>query len=502
MSSRAFVDGRWWQDGTPFSFLVENGRIVAHGVDPSFADEIVDLGGAWVMPGFIDCHMHVLPAGLQALQLDLSDASSREEVLLRIRERAADLAPTEWILAVQYDANRFDDGVDVNADELEAASDGRRTILRHASGHACVASRSALLEAGIRSDTEDPRGGTIVRDQSGEPTGLLLENAMELVYRKAPDVPPDQWPKAIDAVSARLLSRGITCASDMMTGQRGLAAELAGYRNSRSKLRIRFFVQWNRMFGKHAEPEVRLPNDERLRVVGIKLFADGAIGSGTAAIYGSYTTGGEGNLIYPPEEVKRRVLAADAAGYHIAIHSIGDRSTDVVLDAYEACADPSKHRLEHVMLLSDEQIQRIRRNSIRVTMQPEFLRVFGAAYRRRLGPDRAMNLKRIRSLHEVGVIVGLSSDNPIVPGDPWTGIRAAAMRPDGFHPAEAISLREAVSLYTHGAAAANFEESEMGALAPGQLADFQLYGSDPIEGEGKLIATFVGGEQAWPNSES
>lgn len=501
MSSRAFVGGRWWRDGAAFSFLVENRRIVAHGVDPSFADEIVNLDGAFVMPGFIDCHMHVLPAGLQALQLDLSGASSREEVLRRVRKRAADLAPTDWVLAVQYDANRFEDGIDVGADELDAASGGRKTILRHSSGHACVASRSALLEAGVRADTEDPRGGTIVRNRSGEPTGLLLENAMEFVYRKAPDLPPDQWPDAIDAVSATLLSKGITCASDMMTGQRGLAAELAAYRNAQSKLRIRLFVQWNRVFGKHAEPDAQLPDDDRLRFLGVKLFADGAIGSGTAAIYGSYMSGGDGTLIYPPEELKRRVLAADEAGYRITIHSIGDRSTDLVLDVYEACADPSKHRLEHAMLLSDEQIQRIRRSSIRVTMQPEFLLAFGPAYQRRLGPERAANLKRIRSLLDAGIIVGLSSDNPIVPGDPWTGIRAAAMRPDGFNQAEAISLREAVNLYTQGAAAANFEETEMGSLDPGQLADFQLYDSDPIEGDGRLIATFVGGEQAWPKSE-
>ncbi|MER3466327.1 MAG: hypothetical protein C4340_04085, partial [Armatimonadota bacterium] len=304
---------------------------------------------------------------------------------------------------------------------------------------------------------------------------------MELVYRV---VPPPTLTESVDAIHAAARSMrtmGITCATDMATGSRGLSEELKAYRRASENgcaIRLRTFILWGRIFGKRGEPDFRLEATPMLRNLGVKLFADGAIGAGTAAMTAEYVTGGTGMLVYEPDDLRERVRVAYEAGHVVAIHSIGDRCTDAVLDAFKAAGDAWRHRVEHVMALRDEQIQRIYRLGLRVTLQPEFLLRFGHAYFRQLGEQRARTLKRARSLADAGVTIGLSSDRPIVPGDPWDGIRSAVSRPPGFDPSEAISVEEAIDMYTLGAAKVN-DETELGSLAAGEWADFQLYEHDP-----------------------
>ncbi|RMG22957.1 MAG: amidohydrolase [Armatimonadetes bacterium] len=487
-----FKNVRTSETSEPITLHAEDGRWTSVAFSEREADTVVDLEGGFVLPGFVDCHCHVLPMGLDLQAVDLSGCWTREEVLRTIADAAAS-HEDGWLLAVQYDQTRFPEGSHLTIAELDPVTKGIPTILRHSSGHAAVVNSAVLQIAGIEAETEDPPGGEIVRDPNGRPLGPLLENAMGLAYRAAPKPTVARMRDAILAAQRRLRSLGITCANDMATGSRGLEAELAAYRMAAEErvCRTRLTILWERVFGEGGEqPSLETP-PEWLRVYGIKLFADGAIGAGTAAMTEEYVTGGRGMLIYEPEELAEKVRTADSAGYRVAIHSIGDRSTATVLDAIEQTPRPSRHRVEHVMVLDANLIERIQRLGIAVTLQPEFLLRFGHAYKRQLGAERAARLKPLRTLRQAGIPVGLSSDLPIVPGDPWDGIRTAAARPEGFDQEENLTLEEAVEGYTRGAALANGDEDQ-GVLGAGCWADFQVYDKDPIQHpDAKLVGTFV-----------
>jgi predicted amidohydrolase YtcJ len=378
----------------------------------------------------------------------------------------------------------FPGALHLTRDDLDRVVPNRPVLLRHSNGHASVANTRALEAAGISPDIADPKGGTYVRDGSGRLTGVLLERAHEAVTSAAPGPKLEEMVEAILRAGEAMAADGITTATDMMTGRWDLDTELHAYRIAAErgcKVRLRLYMQWATVLGKRAISPGKLTDHieamkgDGCQVCGVKLFADGAIGSATAAIYGSYpTTGGDGQLIYAPSELERRILEADRAGWRVAVHAIGDRATDHVLDAFEKTADARRHRLEHAMILSDAQVDRVARAGCHVSMQPEFLIRFGHAYRAQL-PDVFSQLKRVRSLLEAGVVVSFSSDRPIVPGDPRVGVFAASNRPAGFDAEENIPLEVAVMLYTLGGWISNEERASGGEIAVGQVADFQVY---------------------------
>jgi len=475
--------------------LVEDGRVVWNTTDPHVTSDApaMDLGGSRVLPKFIDAHCHILPGGLDLQKLNLTAFQTKEEVLDAVRERHQS-HPEGWLMAVHYDQTKFDDG-HLSRIDLDKIDSHRPILLRHSNGHASVANTAALVAAGITRDTTDPKGGTYVRDASGDLTGVLLEKAHEIVTAAAPSPTLEQMTDAILAAGERMSKLGIGAATDMMTGRYNLPLELEAYRLAAEKgnpVRVRLCMQWGEVFRPAASGGRAVPvelaehfqrvqdwDQNRLRIWGIKIFADGAIGSATAAIYGRYTGSSEdvtedGTLMYAPERLREMVRIADAAGFPIAIHTIGDRSTDLVMEAYEALGDASRHRIEHAMILSDTQIERLARLGAHVTMQPEFLHRFGHAYRRQLGADRASRLKRVRSVLDAGISLSFNSDFPIVPGEPWIGIDTASNRPEGFDPSENCTRDEAIRAYTVMGAVANHEADLMGELKAGQLADFQL----------------------------
>jgi predicted amidohydrolase YtcJ len=417
--------------------------------------------------------------------LNLKNTSSREDVFALLRKHAGGVNDGNWILAVHYDANRFEDKRDITALELENACPGVPIVLRHASGHACVASSSALRLAGISKDTQNPEGGVIVRDESGEPTGLLQEDAMSLVYRVVPKPDKYQMRDAIKNAMRSMMSYGITCASDMMTGSYGLEEEFWAYEKAIEEtggFRCRLYIAWEYLFEKGDFDKRDFPGSEFLKVGGVKLYADGAIGAGTAAFYEPDLMGCEGILIHEPKDLERKILLAEGAGFSAAVHAIGERAVDVVLDALSKTKNPSKHRIEHAMALNDNSLRRIAEMQIPVVMQPEFLSAFHKTYFSRLKESVARKLKPLRSLIDGGARVALSSDRPIVDGNPWTGIYAASHREEfGFDPNENINMKEAAELYTKSGAIANGEKGRYGFLEPSAFADFQVYQERPIE---------------------
>lgn len=474
--------GRWWLE-------TDAATIIAVEEDQGQPRDL-DHEGAFLLPAYIDAHCHILPTGLDFLKLHLGAATIPEEVLDLVAEFERTLPEGKWCLAVHYDQTKFPDGAHLHRDQLDAISATRPILLRHVNGHASVGNSAALAAAKVGPDTVNPAGGEYVRDESGHLTGVLLEHAHEFVTAQVPNPTRDEMVEAILAASRAMRAVGIIAATDMMTGRYDLAMELEAYRLASEHpdcIIMRMFLQWSRVFGPRGIDPAKLRelsqamNPKRCRVEGIKIFADGAIGSATAAIYGSYTGQApaetSGQLIYPPERLAEMVRIADAAGWRIAIHSIGDYSTDLVLDAYATSEDPTRHRLEHAMLLSDAQIARIKQIGCHVTMQPEFLMRFGHAYQRQLGPERSWNLKRMRSITDAGIPLSLNSDRPIVAGNPEDGIRMAVHRPDGFNPAEALTVTEAIDGYTKFAAEANGDGDWLGQIAPGYLAEFNVRAS-------------------------
>ncbi len=464
----------------PLSICTDKGKIT----------EIRDgnvLGGKYVLPGFVDSHCHILPTGLDLLKLHLGQCESHNDILQAVLERHELMPRGEWLHAVHYDQTKFPDGAHLTKTELDNISTERPILLRHVNGHASIANSAALQVANVTNATPDPKGGTFARDSSGEVNGVLLERAHEIVTSAAPDPELDEMVAAILTASERMSALGITTATDMMTGRWDLDRELQAYHLASQrgcKIRLRLYIQWATMLGPRGiDPSERIAamNPDLCAVKGLKIFADGAIGSATAAIYGEFTGGGNGTLIYEPARLKEMARQGHEAGYAIAIHTIGDRSTDLVMDAIAATDDPARHRIEHAMILSDAQIERMAKLGSKCSMQPEFLMRFGHTYQRQLGPEIANKIKRMRRVKDAGVRLSLSSDRPIVAGNPWDGIWCAVNRPEGFDPAEALTLREAVDGYTIKGAEANDDAGVHGELMPGAWADLQLYDENPLK---------------------
>ncbi len=485
--------------------LVTDGRVVARGPEVESEGKAVDMEDAYLMPSFIDNHCHILPTGLDLAKLHLGGCDSHEEVLQKVRERLPDVEPGKWLHAVHYDQTRYQ-GEHLTRHQLDKISPNTPILLRHVNGHASVANSAALSAAGISENEANPSGGEFRRDAHGLIDGVLLEHAHERVTAASPKPSREEMVEAIMQAGGKMAALGISCASDMMTGRFSLEEELEAYAAAAEKgnpIRVRLYLQWGTVFGPRAIDAGRLRELEAAmkpqscRVAGIKIFADGAIGSATAAIYGRYTgapaTGPllsakshsvetaetSGTLIYAPEKLANMVRTAHDAGYRLAIHSIGDYATDLVMNVYEATGDPSRHRIEHAMLLSDAQIERLAKLDISVSMQPEFLMHFGHSYLRQLGPERARTLNRAHSLLEAGVRLSFSSDRPIVAGNPQDGMRNAVHRPDTFDPEENISPSEAWLAYTSAGARANGDDDQ-GDLEVGDLADFQRFEDDPL----------------------
>ncbi len=486
-----------------------DGVIVGIGPDVGEAEETVDLGRKWVAPSFNDSHCHILPTGLDLKKLHLGSCSTHEEVLEAVRSRLDEVEPRQWLHAVHYDQTKFPGAEHLNRNQLDAISTEVPILLRHSNGHASVANSAALQAAGIGEKVEDPVGGTYVRDDSGRLNGVLLERAHEHVTSQSPEPSLDQMVAAILLASEEMSKFGITAASDMMTGRWHLMKELEAYRLASergAKVRFTLWMQWATVLGPRAftasqiDEHVRKMDPRRCAVGGVKIFSDGAIGSATAAIYGRYETEPEdgraesGQLIYNPTKLTEMVVKATQRGYAVAVHAIGDRAVDVTLNAFETSGAPARHRLEHAMILSDAQIERLARVGCFVTMQPEFLHRFGHAYKVQLGDERASKLKRARSVLDAGLRMSFNSDRPIVLGDPVIGIQTAVNRPEGFVQEENITPAEAFRAYTLGGAVANRQDGWLGLLEEGFAADFGVYEENPAEKISRPVTTFLGAE--------
>ncbi len=494
------------------ALLVEDGLVKRLGRRSELAAEHpnakrIDLEGGAVIPAFNDCHCHILRLGLELERPDLRHCRSVAEIQAALLDWAESNPDAEWIVGRNYDQNILAEGRHITADELEAVGRGKPVYLGHISRHLGVASNKALELAGIREDTPDPPDGIIVRDETGRPTGVLLEMALSLVEEALPEPSVTEMAEAILAAGRKLAQRGILAASDAFSGGwYDLDKELLAYAEALelgAPVRMTLMcsmdavmeIGWTDLAD--AAPPAKHPD---LRLGAIKLMADGALTSRTAALLEAYEDQDtNGVLIYPEEEIVERIVRAHRGGWQVAVHAIGDRAVKACLDGFgraqaENPRRDARHRIEHCMMVNEELIDRMAELGIVACAQPEFIWGLCHAYRQGLGP-RAERLMPYRTWQEHGVPLCFGSDQPVVSGDPLLGWRQAVerrCRDGGFlGPEEGLDPLTALRCYTNGGAYATFDD-RIGSLEPGKQARFVVLSRRPedvLDPEMRILAT-------------
>jgi predicted amidohydrolase YtcJ len=499
---------------------VEGGRVThvfAAGAElpAGLAGRRVDLCGATVLPGLTDAHLHLQSLGAASRRLDLRGARSEAEAAALVRETAALTPAGHWIQGRGWDQNSWPGGEMPGRAALDRAAPDNPVLLTRVDGHALWVNGHALALAGITAATPDPSGGEILRHfVHGEPTGVLVDTAADLIEDRLPA--PTAAEVRANLMAALDLCRraGLTAVHDMGTSPEALDALRA--LESEGRLTLRVFVYlggpWDRV-----EAALRGPIEqgELVRVVGAKLFVDGALGSRGAALLVPYSDRPDtsGLVVTPPEELARRVRVVDAAGLQVAIHAIGDRANRTALDAIAALGPvrrARRHRIEHAQVVSPGDVARFAALGVVASMQPTHATSDMGWAPARLGPGRLAGAYAWRTLLRAGATLVLGSDAPVESHDPWRGVYAAVtgqdlsgQPPGGFQPAERLTVTEALEGFCVSPAAV--VGAGPAAIVPGAPADLTVVDLDPLApgtsparlARARALRTVVAGREVW-----
>ena len=486
--------------------IAENGRITFVG---STADALMrapagaqrlDLKGRTVLPGLTDAHAHLSGIGFRELEFDLEGTASVAELQARLKTRSAQTKPGDWLTGRGWIESRWTPAVFPTRQDLDAVVADRAVVLRRSDGHSLVANSLALKRAGIDRNTRDPAGGKILRDAAtGEPTGLLVDDAMELVNRLIPPHFEDDILKAVETGAHRSERLGWTQLQIAGNSWQEMEIICRLHRGGRIKLRL-----YDAINGPGADAERLLKqgariNDcgGRLTVRGIKVYIDGALGSRGAALLEPYSDspGNTGLLVNSEQTLYPLLTQALKRGIQIETHAIGDRGNRIMLDLYEKAFNevPSQSRLvpeprwriEHAQVLSLADIPRFAKLHVIASMQPSHAigDMFFAP--QRLGPARLAGAYAWRSLLDSGAVIAAGTDAPVEKGDPRVEFYAAVTRRsidgianDDWHLEQRVSRDEALRMMTRAPAYAAFQENERGSIEVGKQADFSVFSAD------------------------
>ncbi len=482
---------------------------------PQRPDFRVDGKGRVMVPGLIDAHAHVMGIGFAALTLDLSETRSLDEALKKIANYAAAHPDRPWIIGRGWNQELWGLGRFPTAAELDAVVGGKPVWLERVDGHAGWANSKALTLAGVTSATRDPAGGHIERIKpSGAPAGVLVDNAMELVGKFIPAPRPEDRDLAFGEAQRILHRYGITAVADMGTSIEDWQAFRRAGDNGTLHIRIMSYAAGTEQMALIGGPgPTPWLYDDRLRLNGVKLYLDGALGSRGAALKAPYadSPGNTGLRIVTDTQLKNLMSRAALDNFQIAVHAIGDGANTAALDAIAEMADTYKGdrrwRIEHAQVLDPADIPRFGKLGVIASMQPVHQTSDRLMAEARLGPTRLSGAYAWRSLRAAGARLAFGSDAPVELADPWAGLAAAMTRqgPDGqpfggWQPQEKVDFETALSAYTVDAAWAGFGDGKFGRIAVGYRADFLLIDRDPqLASPGELrgtrvIQTWVGGK--------
>jgi predicted amidohydrolase YtcJ len=482
----------------------------------------VNLEGNLLMPGLIESHGHLFYLGQSQLGLNLRGIKTKKAVLERIREYASSLKKGQWLFGRGWDQSDWSGQQFPTAKELDQILPDNPAVLYRIGGHAAWLNSPALELAGIDAATKNPVGGKIVRDAGGQPTGILVDNAMNLV-REFVDANRSKNPiKVLKAAQAEALGNGITTFHDLAYPSNRLYIYKWLFRFRILKINLHVYLQADENLTEYVtqNPPASTTNG-RLTIRAIKVFYDGAMGSFGALLSEPYSDqpGNSGLQTTSDDTLIKIARLAKDNGYQLAVHAIGDLANSKTLDIFEKTIGNDSHhvyrwRIEHAQFLKSEDIKRIAENQYIPSMQPIHATSDMKWVVSRLGPERAQTTYAWRSLIEAGSIVAGGSDAPVEPINPFWGLYAAETRQDhfgqpvgGFIPQEKVTRSQALQMYTTWGAFAGFEENEIGRLKQGYRADLIILDRDVSRVPAKdllktrVLRTYVRGEQVFGNTD-
>lgn len=499
------------------SLVVREGRVVFAGrrgdISADAREVVLDLGGRAVLPGLVDGHGHLMLLAKARLELNLASAGSEEEIAAMVGAAAARRQAGEWIAGRGWDQTRWPGQRFPSRESIDRAAPGHPVALVRVDGHATWASSAALARANITRHTGDPPGGRIPRDDHGEPTGLLIDTAQDLVRPLVPPPSEERFDEAVRAVIAECLAKGLTGVHEPGLDLAAVASYARLIGRGHFPFRVFAALSGKKAWGEYRErAAIETVGDGRLTVGAIKLWLDGALGSRGAALHAPYCDdpGNTGLVLVPPEEVERLTREASSRGFHVWVHAIGDRANSLVLDVFEkvrAAGGPRPRlRVEHAQILAPSDIPRFARLGVVPSMQPTHCTSDMRWAGERLGPERLQGAYAWRSVLDTGAYIAGGSDFPVEDANPFHGLHAAVTRRprDGddprWQPAQRMTRDEAVRSFTIWNARSIGRESELGSLEPGKRADLIALSDDVFTCAEQNIAgitpvlTMVGGE--------
>lgn len=487
------------------------------------ATRSMDFPGAFIYPGFADAHAHLSGLGSSLERVKLADTRTYEEVIARVVAGAAALPAGEWVLGRGWDQTRWPVKDFPTHEALSRAVPNHPVSVTRVDGHALLANERAMQLAGITASTPDPPGGRIERDASGRPTGVFVDNAENLITRVIPRATPEQARRQLLAAAAEVHRWGLTSVHDagVSRGTIDLMETMAA--QGELDLRTYIMISADTADERHyfARGPVNGAHGERIWIRSVKVYADGALGSRGAALLAPYADdpGNAGLLVTPPERIQSLVHSALAAGFQVATHAIGDRGNRIALDVYETAlrqkpAPDHRFRVEHAQVVALSDIPRFARLRVIPSMQASHQRSDMRWAEQRVGPDRIRGAYAWRSLLRNGSIIPNGSDAPVEAVNPLISFYAAVTRqdesgypPGGWYPAQRMTRVEALKAMTLWPAFAGFQESLLGSIKAGKLADFTVLDRDimtvptnQILGA-SVVATFVGGRRVYGRGE-
>lgn len=507
------------------AFAVRDGRVVFVGSKQEAAvlkganTRVIDAGGHTVIPGMVDAHAHFGGLAQKLRAVDLVGTRSYDEVIARVVERAKSVPKGMWIEGRGWDQNAWGDTRFPTHDKLSGAVPDHPVVLTRVDGHATLVNAAAMRIATLTAASVDPAGGKIQRDAQNNPTGVLVDNAKELVDRKVPDATPAQFRAAVVDAIKEIHRWGLVGVHD--AGASRSAIDLYENMAQSGDLNLRLYVMISDDSAAISHymsigPRSALYNGQ-MWVRAIKLYADGAMGSRGAALLEPYSDdpNNSGLLLSAPAHIREVAARALKAGFQVNTHAIGDRGNRVVLDAYEAALKTvptvdHRFRVEHAQILNYDDIPRFAQLGVIPSMQASHQSSDMYWIGKRLGPTRVLGAYAWRSLISSGVVVPNGSDFPVELVNPLISFHAAIARQDGndwpaggWYPEQRMTREEALRSMTLWPAYAAFQEKEMGSITNGKFADFVILDQDimriPAELvlRTKVISTYVGGKEVY-----
>ncbi|MGD8506725.1 MAG: amidohydrolase [Candidatus Bathyarchaeota archaeon] len=493
------------------AIAIKDNKIVAVGTNEQVQawignqTRVMNLNGKTVVPGFIDTHVHMRGFGRFLTTIDLREVNSIKKMQQLLQERVQKTPKQKWILGRGWDQEKFKEKRYPTREDLDEAAPTNPVIFTRVCGHICVVNSQALELADISRDTVARSGGQIDKNlETGEPTGILRENALDLVWNIVPEPSEEELTEICELACQKAVEAGLTSVHWFV--QSSVEIRILQRLRVKNRLAIRIYL---------VVPVGLLDcltdaglltgfGDSMIKIGSIKILADGSLGARTAALKQPYNDkpSTKGMMLYSQKSLNEMALKAHRIGFQLAIHCIGDQAVDMTLKALEKALKETprenhRHRLEHVSVLNESLIQRMKRLGIVASVQPHFV-VSDFWVVKRVGKARARWVYPFKTLIENGILVVGGSDCPVEPISPILGIYAAVNR-KAFQQ-ERITVEEAIRIYTANAAYASFEEKTKGSIEAGKLADLvvlsdDLGGIEPRKIEDvKVEMTIIGGK--------